>query len=57
MLFRSGIAQHLAKFWEPRMRRGLYAHLDGGAQGEGLALLVREAVLVRREQLDPDSGP
>ena len=38
-----GIAQHLAKFWEPRMRRALYAHLDGAAQGEGLAPLVREA--------------
>ena len=48
-----GIAQHLAKFWEPRMRRALYAHLDGAAQGEGLAPLVREAVLTRRGRLDP----
>ena len=48
-----GIAQHLAKFWEPRMRRTLYAHLDGAAQGGGLAPLVREAVLTRRGRLDP----
>ncbi len=48
-----GIAQHLAKFWEPRMRRGLYAHLDGPSQGEGLAPLVREAVLTRRGQVEP----
>jgi len=48
-----GIAQHLAKFWEPRMRRALYAHLDGAAQGEGLAPLVREAVLTRRGRIDP----
>ncbi|MFM2348092.1 MAG: hypothetical protein RL654_2845 [Pseudomonadota bacterium] len=52
-----GIAQHLAKFWAPRMRRGLCAHLDGPAQGEGLAPLVREAVLTRRGQIEPDSGP
>lgn len=56
-----GIAQHLAKFWEPRMRRGLYAHLDGPSQGEGLAPLVREAVLTRRGRLEPladaRSGP
>ena len=35
------------------MRRALYAHLDGAAQGEGLAPLVREAVLTRRGRLDP----
>ena len=50
-----GIAQHLAKFWEPRMRRALYAHLDGAAQGEGLGgadlveLLVDQAVPARQE--------
>jgi formate dehydrogenase subunit delta len=51
-----GIAQHLAKFWEPRMRRALYAHLDGAAQGEGLAPLVREAVLTRRGRIEPLSA-
>ena len=48
-----GVATHINKFWEPRMRRALYAHLDGAAQGEGLAPLVREAVLTRRGRLDP----
>ena len=51
-----GVAQHIRKFWEPRMRRALYAHLDGAAQGEGLAPLVREAVLTRRGRIEPLSA-
>jgi formate dehydrogenase subunit delta len=42
-----GIADHLNKFWEPRMRRDLFAHLDKG--GEGINDLVkRAAVNVKR---------
>ena len=52
----SGVATHINKFWEPRMRRALYAHLDGAAQGEGLAPLVREAVLTRRGRIEPLSA-
>ncbi|ASM76086.1 formate dehydrogenase subunit delta [Vitreoscilla filiformis] len=37
-----GIAQHIEKFWEPRMRRALAAHLAAG--GEGVHLWVREAL-------------
>lgn len=37
-----GIAEHLKKFWEPRMRSAIIAHLDAG--GEGLELEVRAAV-------------
>ncbi|PPQ45027.1 formate dehydrogenase [Rhodopseudomonas palustris] len=37
-----GIAEHLKKFWEPRMRRAIIAHLDAG--GDGLAPEVRAAV-------------
>jgi formate dehydrogenase subunit delta len=36
------IADHLAKFWEPRMRAAIQAHLAAG--GAGLDPLVREAV-------------
>lgn len=28
-----GIADHLNKFWDPRMRRDLFAHLDAGGIG------------------------
>lgn len=48
-----GVANHLRKFWEPRMRRRLYAYLDSPAAGAGLSELVRLAVTVRREELAP----
>jgi formate dehydrogenase subunit delta len=38
----AGIAGHLRRFWDPRMRRQIVHHLEGG--GEGLDPLVREAV-------------
>jgi formate dehydrogenase subunit delta len=37
-----GIADHLKKFWDPRMRAQILAHLDAG--GEGLDSNVRSAV-------------
>lgn len=37
-----GIAEHLKKFWEPRMRRAIIAHVDAG--GAGLAPEVVAAV-------------
>jgi formate dehydrogenase subunit delta len=39
----SAIADHLRKFWDPRMRAAIVAHLERG--GEGLDMSVREAVL------------
>jgi formate dehydrogenase subunit delta len=38
----ANIADHLQKFWEPRMRAEIVAHLAAG--GEGLDTEVREAV-------------
>lgn len=29
----TGIAEHIAKFWDPRMRAGIFAHLESGAGG------------------------
>jgi formate dehydrogenase subunit delta len=37
-----GIADHLHRFWEPRMRAAIRAHVQAG--GEGLQPLVVEAV-------------
>lgn len=48
-----GVAQHLRKFWEPRMRRQLYAYLDGPQAGAGLSELVREAAQSHRAELAP----
>lgn len=42
-----GIAGHIRKFWDPRMRKALYVHADNG--GEGLASLVIEAVAELRK--------
>jgi formate dehydrogenase subunit delta len=38
----AGVEDHLRKFWEPRMRREILAHLAAG--GEGLTPAVRAAV-------------
>lgn len=46
-----GIAQHVRKFWEPRMRRDILAHVDAGAAG--LEPLVAQALALHREQLEP----
>ena len=38
----AGVAEHINKFWEPRMRRQFFEIVDGG--GEGLLPIVMEAV-------------
>lgn len=38
----AGIADHVAKFWDPRMRDAIYAHVEAG--GEGLKPLVLKAI-------------
>ncbi|WP_459615326.1 formate dehydrogenase subunit delta [Bordetella sp. 2513F-2] len=52
-----GVADHIRKFWEPRMRRALLdflaAHPDGQAAGASLHPLVRDAVAAQRERLAP----
>ena len=51
----SGIADHIRRFWEPRMRRALLAALDDDPAAGGVAMsaIVREALLQHREQLTP----
>ena len=39
----AAIATHLRRFWDPRMRAAIVAHLENG--GEGLDEAVRQAVL------------
>ena len=38
----AGVANHLRRFWEPRMRQKIIAHL--GAGGAGLSELARAGV-------------
>jgi formate dehydrogenase subunit delta len=45
-----GIAQHLRKFWEPRMRRLMLEHVDQAGIA-ALHPLVAQAVQTRREAI------
>jgi formate dehydrogenase subunit delta len=48
---RRGLAAHINDFWEPRMRRELFALIDAGTPA--LRPLVREAApLIRRPAAD-----
>jgi formate dehydrogenase subunit delta len=42
-----GIADHINKFWDPRMRSAILAHWEAG--GEGLDPLVRTAMTALRK--------
>jgi formate dehydrogenase subunit delta len=37
-----GIANHIKKFWDPRMRKAIFAYMDAG--GEGIDPPVRKAL-------------
>lgn len=47
---RSDLAAHIHRFWEPRMRRGLFRHIDSTG-GAGLQPLVLQALQAHRAQL------
>lgn len=49
------IAQHLRKFWEPRMRRELLAHLDASG-GAGLLPSVKDALAAHRALVEPPAA-
>ena len=39
-----GIANHINKFWDHRMRKAIFAYIDSG--GDGLDAPVKEAILL-----------
>jgi len=45
-----GVALHIKRFWEPRMRRELLSHVDKGG-ASGLNGLVTEAISHHRSAL------
>lgn len=49
----AGVANHLQKFWEPRMRRQLNDYLANG--GSGLHELVREAAKSVKSEAKPSA--
>jgi formate dehydrogenase subunit delta len=38
----TGTAEHIKKFWDPRMLKAIFAHLDNG--GAGLEPVARRAI-------------
>jgi len=46
-----GIASHIRKFWAPRMREQLLAHVDAAGAAAGLSPIVSEAVRTHRERI------
>jgi formate dehydrogenase subunit delta len=51
----AGVAEHVRKFWDPRMRRQLLAALDT-TEAARLDAFVREALAVHRASLEPQSA-
>lgn len=47
-----GVAGHLRRFWDPRMRRELLRWVDEQS-GAGLSPLVLDAIRANREKLQP----
>jgi formate dehydrogenase subunit delta len=47
---RRDLAAHIHRFWEPRMRRGIFEHIDRTG-GEGLHGLVLQALQEHRAQV------
>ena len=47
-----GIANHIRKFWEPRMRLKLFESMDQGQTGE-LSELVAQSLALHRASLQP----
>ena len=46
------VATHLREFWDPRMRRELFTHVDR-ENGTGLNGIVLEALRAHRNEIDP----
>ena len=46
-----GISEHIQKFWDPRMRKAITAHLDAG--GAGLDPDVRDALKTLKSAQTP----
>jgi formate dehydrogenase subunit delta len=47
-----GIANHIRKFWEPRMRLKLFEGIDAGKAAE-LSALVAQSLALHRNSLQP----
>ena len=51
----AGVADHIKKFWAPRMRIEILTYLDE-KDGAGLKPIVLEALRTHGHELDPQAG-
>lgn len=51
----AGVAEHINKFWEPRMRRQFFEIVDGGADGL-LPIVMEAAPNIRRPSAPEGQG-
>jgi formate dehydrogenase subunit delta len=49
---RRDLATHIHRFWEPRMRRGIFAYIDSTG-GAGLQPIVLQALQAHRSTVIP----
>ena len=52
----AGVADHIRRFWEPRMRRALLASLDAPQASASMEPIVREALSLHRIDLTPKAA-
>lgn len=52
-----GIATHLTKFWEPRMRREFLVLCDSPSDAASISAIVRAAVQAHRARIEPKIRP
>ena len=50
-----GVAGHIRRFWDPRMRKALLVWIDENA-GAGLTPLALESIRANREKLAPPAA-
>ena len=47
---RRDLAMHIQRYWEPRMRRSLFEHIDR-TRGDGLSVIVLQALEQHRAEV------
>lgn len=50
-----GVATHINKFWEPRMRAQLFEHIAAGGEGL-LPLVIAASAMIRRPETKVGAG-
>ncbi|WP_321800192.1 formate dehydrogenase subunit delta [Caballeronia sp. J97] len=52
-----GVAEHIHRFWEPRMRLAILAALDNPEASASMEPIVREALSLHKADLQPKTAP